>query len=99
MESSNEHAATAASDVTFGIGRLSGEIFAELTDLMDHYGDGLRMRHISPVISDGGVDKPRKNPGHSDFDWHKQRVQELRRRRSSVGIDDGMSIHHAMTEV
>ena len=67
--------------------------------LMDHYGDGLRKRNKSPVILDGGVDEPRKTPGYNDFDRHKQRVQELGRGKSSVRVDDGRPIHHAMAEI
>ena len=65
---------------------------------MDHCGDGLRRRHSSPILSHGGIDEPRKNSGYNDFDKHKQRFQELRRGRSSVGVDDGMPIHHAMAK-
>ena len=74
------------------------ESFTELKNLMDHYDDGIWRRHSSPDISHGGIDEPRKNSGYNDFDRHKQRFREFRRGRSSVGVDDGMPIHHAMAE-
>ena len=40
---------------------------------MDHYSDGIRRRHSSPVVSDGGLDELGKNVGHNDFHRHKQR--------------------------
>ena len=66
---------------------------------MDHYSDGLRRRQNSPVLSDGGIDELGKNCGLNVFTRHDQSVQELRHRRSSLGFDAGMSIHHAMVGI
>ena len=45
---------------------------------MDHYGDCLRRHHSSPVVSDGGIDEPRRNRGHNDFKRQEKGVQKLR---------------------
>ena len=37
--------------------------------------------------------------GHNDFIRHKQRVQELRLKRSSMGVNAGMPVHHSVAEV
>ena len=98
MESSDEHAATSAWNIAFDFGRKSSESFAELKNLMDHYGDGFRRRHNSPLISDGRIDEPWKNSEHNEFNRYEQRVQEIRHRRSSMGVDAGMSIHNTTAE-
>ena len=58
LESSKEHAATTSWNVAFDIGQKFKERFAKLENLMDHYGDGIRMCHSSPAVSDDGVDEP-----------------------------------------
>ena len=65
---------------------------------MDHYGDGFWRRHNSPIFVNGRFDEPRKNSGHNDSYRHVQCVQERGRRRSSMRLDDGMPIYHAMAE-
>ena len=68
---------------------------------MDHYGDGIRRRHNSSIVSDGGIDEPGKNCGHNDYDSnrHKQLVQELGCRRSSMGVNAAMPVYHSMAKV
>ena len=66
---------------------------------MDHYGDCLRRHHSSPVVSDGGIDEPGRNCGHNDFKRQEKGVQKLRHRRSSIGVNSGMSIHENLAEV
>ena len=46
-------------------------------NLMVHYGDGLWRCDNSPILSDGGIDEPRKNPRHYDPNRPKQCVQEF----------------------
>ena len=60
VESNKKPATTASWNVAFDFGRYSSESFAKPEDLMDHYGDGVRRRHISPIASDGGTDEPGK---------------------------------------
>ena len=44
------------------------------------------------MLSDGVVDESGKNSGYNVFDRHKQRVQELRHRTSSMGFDAGVCL-------
>ena len=56
--STDRRAATTSWNVAFDIGQKSSESFAKLEDIVDHYDDGNRRRHSSPVLSDGGIDEP-----------------------------------------
>ena len=53
LDFSNKHAASAPRNVAFDIGRLPSESVAELENLMDHHGDGIRRCHSSPAVSNG----------------------------------------------
>ena len=63
---------------------------------MDHYDDGLRRSHNSLIISDGGVDEPRKNPGYNDFERHKQRGSAATDYKAADKNDE---FHRVMMEV
>ena len=68
---------------------------------MDHYGDGIRRRHNSPIVSDGGIDEPGKNRGNIYYNSnrHKQLVQELGCRRSSMGVNAAMPVYHCVAKI
>ena len=71
VKSSNNRETTTSWNVAFYIGRESSESFAKAENLVDRYGDGVRSRHNSPIVLDGGIYEPGKNRGHNDSNWHK----------------------------
>ena len=66
LEPSSKPAATATWDVTSDTEGQLGQSAPKFEDFLDHHGDGVWRRNDSPVISDGGADKPRENHSHND---------------------------------
>ena len=78
VEFSNEHAAAAARDVTFDMGdslvRVLQSLRTSWFTTVTVFGGG---RDNSPILSDGRIGEPRKNPRHYDPNRPKQCVQEF----------------------